>query len=51
MPVACVASVIEELGLAEAPGIVGNALTLGPYQTLGIHDIAMLTFYHLVGFR
>lgn len=51
MPVACVASVIEELSLAEVPGIIGSALTLGAYKTLGIHDTAMLTFYHFVGFR
>lgn len=50
MPVVCVASVIEELSLAEALSIVGSALTLGLYQTPGIHD-TMLTFYHFVGFR
>lgn len=51
MPVVCVASVIEELSLAEAPGITGSALNLGAFQTPGIYDTAMLTFYHLFGFR
>lgn len=41
MPVACVASVIEELSQAEVPGIVRSALTLGAFQS--IHDSAMLS--------